>query len=268
MTPARKPATGPVPAYVLHRHDWSETSLIVELFTREHGRVVVAAKGARRPYSQIRPVLLPLQRIGVQLGRTPPGDAEVHVLRSAEWAGGRPMPGGEALFAGFYLNELLLRLLARQDPHPALFDAYAGTVDALAGPEAARQAALRAFELVMLRELGLLPELDRVTLTVGPLQAGGLYVLEAEAGVRPARAGERGVEAGGLQALEAALGEAGSAMRLQRLHDAVAPATGALRGMLRGLVHYHLGSASLRTRDVVQGVRRLIERPDGVPHTP
>jgi hypothetical protein len=55
-------------------YDWSETSLIVELFTRERGRVVVAAKGAKRPYSQLRPVLLPFQRLWVQLGRTPADD--------------------------------------------------------------------------------------------------------------------------------------------------------------------------------------------------
>lgn len=264
---SRKAASGPSPAYVLHRHDWSETSLIVELLTRDLGRVVVAAKGAKRPYSQLRPVLLPLQRIAVQLGRTPPGDAEVHVLRTAEWAGGRPMPAGDALFAGFYLNELLLRMLARQDPHPELFDAYADTVDALGQPEAGREAALRAFEVVLLRELGLLPELDGVTLTVEPLAPAGRYVIDAEAGVRPSRAGEAGVSGDVLAAVEAALGLPAGAGRGHRLREAVAPAAAGLRPMLRTLVHYHLGSASLRTRDVVQGVRRLIDRPDGAPHS-
>ena len=104
-------------AYVLHRHDWSETSLIVELFTRERGRVVVAAKGAKRPNSQLRPVLLPFQPIHVQLGKTPADEAaEVHTLRSAEWAGGSPMLGGAALYSGFYLNELLLKLMASYRP--------------------------------------------------------------------------------------------------------------------------------------------------------
>ncbi|MBP6252588.1 MAG: recombination protein O N-terminal domain-containing protein, partial [Rubrivivax sp.] len=112
----RRTAATALQAYVLHRYDWSETSLIVELFTRERGRVVVAAKGAKRPYSQLRPVLLPFQRLLVQLGRTPADEAsEVHTLRSAEWAGGVPVLAGGALFRGFYLNELLLKGLARQD---------------------------------------------------------------------------------------------------------------------------------------------------------
>ena len=93
-----KPAVakgGPLLAYVLHHYDWSETSLIIDLFTRERGRVAVAAKGAKRPYSQLRSVLLPFQRLNVQLGKAPKDEAaEVHTLRSAEWAGGVPMAGG------------------------------------------------------------------------------------------------------------------------------------------------------------------------------
>ena len=120
----------PLAAYVLHRYDWSETSLILDLFTRERGRLAVAAKGAKRPYSQLRGVLLPFQRLQVALSRGSE-EAEVHTLRSAEWAGGAAMPSGGALFSGFYLNELLLRLLARQDPHAALFDAYAQVLPVL-----------------------------------------------------------------------------------------------------------------------------------------
>ena len=110
-------ASAPQPAFVLHQHDWSESSLILDLFTRGQGRVVAAARGAKRPYSQLRAVLLPFQRLNVALGRLPDA-SEVQNLRQAEWAGGPPMPAGAALFAGFYLNELLIRLLARHDPHP------------------------------------------------------------------------------------------------------------------------------------------------------
>src|SRR5690349_5432836 len=103
------------PAYMLHRYDWSETSLILDLFTREQGRIAVAAKGAKRPYSQLRSVLLPFQRLNVTLGKTASTEdaAEVQTLRQAEWAGGSPMLSGAALFSGFYLNELLMKLLAR-----------------------------------------------------------------------------------------------------------------------------------------------------------
>ena len=103
-------------AYVLHHHNWSESSLIVELFTRERGRVVVAAKGAKRPTSNFRAVLLPFQPLHALLGKTPADEqGEVHNLRGAEWAGGRPLLGPAAMFSGFYLNELLLKLLARQE---------------------------------------------------------------------------------------------------------------------------------------------------------
>src|SRR6188474_2086760 len=103
--PARPPATQA--AYVLHRYDWSESSLILDLFTREQGRLAVIAKGAKRPYSQLRSVLLPFQRILVALGRAPKTDAageptsDVQNLRAAEWAGGAAMLTGAALFSGF-----------------------------------------------------------------------------------------------------------------------------------------------------------------------
>jgi DNA repair protein RecO (recombination protein O) len=255
---SRRPVAAPLQAYVLHRYDWSETSLIVELFTRERGRVVVAAKGAKRPYSQLRPVLLPFQRIHVLLGR-PPGDeaSEVSTLRSAEWAGGVPAVAGGALFRGFYLNELLLKLLARQDPHETLFDAYALTLPALAADETpASIAALRAFELVLLRETGVLPELDRVTNTLSPLAADGRYAVQADSGVAvhvgPAA---EGLEARTLQALQAALdtGDLG-ALQAACLH-----APGVLRTQLRSLLQYHLGPAMLRTRQVMLEVQRLME---------
>ena len=92
--PARTPST--LNAYVLHRYDWSETSLILDLFTREQGRLAVAAKGAKRPYSQLRSVLLPFQRLSVGVGRVKTvsdeqSAPEVQNLRSAEWAGGTTM---------------------------------------------------------------------------------------------------------------------------------------------------------------------------------
>ena len=256
MTARRAPA-GPLLAYVLHSHDWSETSLIVELFTRERGRVVVVAKGAKRPYSQLRPILLPFQRVLVQLGRTPADEAaEVHTLRSAEWAGGLPQADAEALFSGFYVNELLLKLLARQDPHPPLFDAYADALAALAdGGEAGRQTALRAFELTLLRELGVLPELGVVTQTVLAVRPDSHYTLDAEAGVVPVPRGDAGLPGAALVALEAALVHGSGAA----LRDAAGPVLGALRVPLRGLLHYHLGSATLRTRLVMQGVRKMLE---------
>jgi DNA repair protein RecO (recombination protein O) len=254
MATGRRAPTAPLAAYVLHRYNWSETSLILDVFTREQGRIAVAAKGAKRPYSQLRPVLLPFQRVLLSLGRTPEG--EVHTLRAAEWAGGAPMLSGAALFSGFYLNELLMKLLARQDPHPALFDAYAATLPLLADHDEPRaQAALRAFELCLLREIGLLPELSVVTATQQPVQPQRDYVLHAESGVAAARGSDAGVAGALLIALQQALDKADHAA----LCEACAAALTTLKPALRGLLHYHLGSPSLRTRQVMLDVQKLIE---------
>ena len=179
------------PAFVLHRYDWSESSLILEVFTRRQGRTALVAKGAKRPSSNFRPVLLPLQPLHLNYS----ADGEIGTLKSAEWAGGHVMPVGEALLSGYYLNELLMRLLARDDPHPALFDAYALTVASLTAPEEGTgsqgdwiQAVLRAFELVLLRQIGVLPALDAQTLTQRPLQDAAPYLLTAESGLREAQA--------------------------------------------------------------------------------
>ena len=259
--PAKSPS--PLLAYVLHRYDWSETSLIVELFTRAQGRVVVAAKGAKRPTSQLRPVLLPFQPILALLGKAPKDDeAEVRTLRGAEWVGGAPLMDASAMLCGFYLNELLLKLLARQDPHPALFDAYADTVSALARHEDEARS-LRAFELVLLREMGVLPELNLATLTTQPLQPQERYALHAEAGLVQRAQGPFGLPGSTWVALEAALQQAAqhgdwAALRLHCAHGGPADRA-SLQDGLRGLLHYHLGHDRLRTRQVWRGVQRLAE---------
>ncbi len=242
-----------ITAYVLHRYDWSESSVILDLFTREQGRIAVAAKGAKRPFSQLRSVLLPFQRLSVSLGRQPAGDEtrEVHTLRAAEWAGGHPMLTGAALFSGFYLNELLMKLLARHDPHAALFDAYAVTIAALSGAgEAQTQAALRAFEIVLLKEIGLLPDLGTETASRRAVVAERRYLVLADAGVveadaeRETTTSEATTSGATLVALQAAL----AADDLRALQQAAAGALAELRMLLRAQLHYHLGTSQLRTR--------------------
>jgi DNA repair protein RecO (recombination protein O) len=249
---SRGGAASALSAYVLHRYDWSESSLIVDLFTRELGRAVVAAKGAKRPTSQMRAVLRPFQRVHATLGRTAPG-AEVHNLRGAEWAGGIPVAGGDALFSGFYLNELLMKLLAREDPHPALWDVYAATLGQLGGEDEA--AALRGFELCLLREIGLLPELTHVTATQARVQPEAPYALRPETGVTLATAAESGTVTGSeLLALQAAL----NCDDLAALQRACATPAAALRRQLRELIAYHLGAAPLRTRQVLLDLQPLL----------
>ena len=254
--PVRAPAT--LLSFVLHRYDWSESSLILDLFTREEGRITVAAKGAKRPHSQMRAVLLPFQRLQVSLARVrgssdaaPP---EVQTLRSADWAGGPAMLTGAALFAGFHCNELVMKFVARHDPHPRIFDVYAETLPMLsANDDAAVQSALRAFELLLLAECGLLPDLSLVTQTQQVVDPGARLALLPEAGVAPARAGEPGLPGAVLVALQAALAHGSMAA----LRQACGPALPELKTALRGLVHYHLGTPALRTRQVMMDLQTI-----------
>ena len=109
------------PVYVLHTYPFKETSLVVELFTQQFGRVAVLAKGARRPRSAMRGMLQSFQL----LTRTWSGKNELKTLHSLDWSAGLTLLKGEALMCGFYLNELLLRLLPREDAHEDLFAYYA-----------------------------------------------------------------------------------------------------------------------------------------------
>jgi DNA repair protein RecO (recombination protein O) len=259
----RRQAALPQPAFVLHRYDWSESSLILDLFTRDSGRVAAAAKGAKRPYSQLRSILMPFQRVLVQFGRAR-GDeaAEVHTLRSAEWAGDGLRIAGDAWFAGFYLNELLMRLLARDDPHARLFDAYAATLQGLScGTDAEPEAVLRAFELLLLCETGVLPQLDRTTLTQQPLTADQWYALRPEQGlvaIGPAAGALRGSQCLTLAAALDALAGGVSGSALAPLHAACADAQAGLKAQLRTQLHYHLGGTRLRTRQIMVESNRLL----------
>jgi DNA repair protein RecO (recombination protein O) len=259
--PAVRRTVAPLDAYVLHRYDWSETSLILDLFTRSKGRVTVAAKGAKRPYSQLRSVLLPFQRIAATIGRqAEDAQPDVVTLRSAEWAGldATPVLSPARLFAGFYLNELLMKLLARGDAHPVLFDAYAATLRSLAtSDDFAEQIGLRAFELVLLKAIGLLPELDRTTATQQPLASDEFYQLHGDRGVVEADPGLSAARLPGSDLLEidAALRD----YSLGPLHVACATRLDRLKPVLRALVHYHLGSPVLRTREVMRDARHLID---------
>jgi DNA repair protein RecO (recombination protein O) len=249
----------PLLAYVLHRYDWSESSLIVELFTRAQGRLVVVARGAKKPTSNFRPVLLPFQPLQALLGKAPADEqSELRLLRSAEWVGGVSLLGPQALLPGYYVNELLMRLLARQDAHPRLFDAYANTLQALAEVDAAddEAATLRAFELVLLRELGWLADLNLATLTNDALQPTARYGLHAEAGLV---ADSHGLAGAHWLAMHAALLPAAAGGGLEALRTACKATTSALRPQLRRLLHYHLGSTALRTREVWRGVQRLTD---------
>src|SRR3990170_725676 len=164
-------------AYILHTYPYRETSLLLDVFARAAGRMTLVARGARRPHSAMRGVLLSFQP--VQLGWY--GKGEVRTLTRAEWVGGQPLLRGEALLCGFYLNELLLRLLPREDPHEVLFDHYATALARLATER--EQAPLpRGFERRLLQGLGDALALEREAGTGAPLDPDGLYRYDLERG--------------------------------------------------------------------------------------
>ncbi len=176
------------------------------------------------------------------------------------------MPTGDALLSGYYLNELLLRLLARDDPHPGLFDAYASMVEVLAGHGGAvamaptlqgevLHVALRAFELLLLREIGLLPMLDVQTLTLEPLAPRCRYCLVPEGGLREAHDDDRASLFGAdWEALQRAMDGAGA---FTALLLPCASVMQALRPQLRSLLNYHCGVATLRTRQMMMDLQSL-----------
>ncbi len=240
------------PAFVLHRYDWSETSLIQEEFTRHHGRVALVAKGAKKPSSNFRPILLPLQPLHVAYG----GDAEIRTLKGAEWMGGHVMPTGDALMSGYYLNELLLNLLARDDPHPRLFDVYASVVQIIASRHLdVLQSALRTFELLLLREIGLLPLLDAQTMTLGLLDAAARYTLVPEGGLRQTGDADR-TSLSGAQWLSLQASLADSAPFTTTLR-ACSEVMAELKPQLRTLLNYHCGVGTLRTRQMMIDLQNL-----------
>lgn len=165
------------PAYVLHTRPYRDTSMLVDLFTREHGRVALVAKGVRAGKSRRRALLNPFIALLVSFQ----GRGGLKLLTGLEAHGASPSLQGAALYCGFYINELLLRLLAEHDPHPYVYENYQATLMALSR-EKQLEPWLRRFELSVLEELGyginLLADATHDT----PLQADAWYQFESELG--------------------------------------------------------------------------------------
>ncbi len=158
------------PAFILHHRDYSETSLLLEVFTAHHGRIGLIAKGARRANSRVRGVLKPFQRLLISWS----GKGELAVLTAAETVTPGAVLEGQALYCGFYMNEVLLRLLHRHDPHEALFDAYQTALQRLQRDDS-NEAVLRIFEKHLLKELGYGLVLDRDIADKTPIDAQAMY---------------------------------------------------------------------------------------------
>lgn len=230
------------PTYVLHARPWRETSLLLEAFSRDFGRVGLVARAVRGPRARIaRSTLEPLQRLRVDWS----GRGELQTLTGAEPEGAAHAFRAEALLAAMYVNELLVRLTARNDPHPLLFERYAALLDELAGPSPLAWC-LRRFERDLLAAIGYALLLDRESDTDEPILATREYLYVPEHGPVAAGADATGVRLRGSALLALAA-------------DAVPPDAGdmaALRRLMRTLIGAQVGERGLQSWRVLAGPMR------------
>jgi DNA repair protein RecO (recombination protein O) len=242
MTAASRQKKQDEPAFVLHSYPFRETSLILDVFSRQHGRLAIVARGARRPKSALRGLLLGFQPLLLSWF----GKGEVRTLHSAEWQGGQPYLQGTALMCGFYLNELLLNLLARDDPHERLFDYYRATLQRLAH-QTDHAATLRCFEKHLLQELGYALVLDREAGSDKAVQAELCYRYAVERGVLPDEDGaSSGIQVSGKTLLDMAQDDYADPTTAQQSKQ-----------LMRVLLNHHLGGKNLHTRELIKDFQKL-----------
>lgn len=145
----------PEPAFVLHTRPYRETSALVDFFSRHYGRFRAVARGARGTKKKIH-VLAPYTPLLI----TWSGKSDLKTVKTVESSGPPILLQGDRLYCGFYLNELLLRLLAEHDPHAKLFDSYLNTLTLLANTGAPLESSLRTFEFSLLEDIGYAIVLD------------------------------------------------------------------------------------------------------------
>jgi DNA repair protein RecO (recombination protein O) len=226
----------------LHTYPFRETSLVVETFTRNFGRVGLVARGARRPKSALRGLMMAFQPLLLSWA----GKSELRTLYKAEWQGGIPQLQGLGLMCGFYLNELLLKFLAREDPHDTLFGVYQEAVAALAHePEPA--AILRRFEKNLLKELGYALILDREADSGRPIDPGKRYTYAIERGPLALDHGaESQMDISGQTLID---------LNNDDFANAVTLAQSKL--LMRFLVNHYLGNQEIHTRQLLREMQQI-----------
>lgn len=228
------------PAFVLHSYPFRETSLLLEVFSRNHGRLAMVARGARRPRSAMRGLLMNFQPLRLAWF----GKGEVRTLHGAEWQGGQPQLQGTALLCGFYLNELLLNLMARDDPHESLFDYYQQTLQRLAH-ESDHAATLRCFEKHLLQELGYALLLHQEAGSGKPVSAAARYRYAIERGVVHDDAdAPDGLAVSGKTLLDMAADDYGDPVSAQQSKQ-----------LMRMLLNHYLAGKTLHTRELIKDLQ-------------
>ena len=231
------------PGFILHTYPFKETSVVAEVFTRSHGRTALIARGARRPTSALRGLMQPFTPLLLSWF----GKSDLKTLHAAEWQGGLTAPQGRALMCGFYLNELLLRLLARGDAHELLYDGYTDTLDQLTGEARGTdyERILRHFEKNLLSEIGYGATFDIDADSGAPIEAGVRYVFQPERGALRA-SGQPGCPVSGQTLIDLAAG------RFEQ------PATLVeAKILMRTLINHTLGAKPLYTRQLLRELTEL-----------
>lgn len=237
------------PAFVLHSYPYRETSAIVETLSEGYGRVALVARGAKRTRSELRGVLQAFQPLSLSWA----GAGELKTLIRAEWRGGLPLVTGSALLCGFYLNELVIKLLPREDPHPRLFEEYQMALARLASGED-QAPVLRRFELRLLAEMGYALPLTHEADTGRPVDPAGRYYYAFDRGPRSVAAepGRRYPVVRGATLL--ALASA----------DYAAPESAAeAKQLMREVLDYYLERRTLVSRRVVRDLRAIEDETEG-----
>ncbi|MGA2549822.1 MAG: DNA repair protein RecO [Burkholderiaceae bacterium] len=231
------------PAFVLHSYPYKETSLIVDAMTRNHGRVALIARGAKRPRSALRGMLLAFRPLALSWSGGRSRSSELANLSAAEWIGGVPPLQGEGLICGFYLNELLIKLLARDDPHESLFDAYLSALIALGSGHPAAPV-LRAFEYTLLGQAGYALELTHCVESGRKVEADLWYRYLPERG--PVAVNEPATQAKDIPVVR------GRTLLDIARSDFTDPVTQAQSKLLaRHLLNHHLAGQTLHTRQML-----------------
>lgn len=228
------------PVWLLHHRDYQDSSRILDLLSRNHGRLSVVARGSRSAKSRLKGILRPFLPLQVSwVSRT-----DLGTLTGAELRASPVSLRGDALLSGYYANELLLHLVHRHDPQPEIFTVYGSTIESLSNGLDIT-AKLRTFEMELLRLLGYALNLDHDTDTQMPLAAANFYVYRPEQG--PAAASDP----------SGPMTFSGSELMAIRNGDFSQPETLRSAGrLLREVISFHLGGRELKSRKVFRDMRR------------
>ncbi len=229
------------PAFILHHRPFRDSSQLLDIISRDHGKLALVARGSRGARSRLKGVLRPFMPLSVSWVMK----SDLGTLTGAEVRGTPLSLTGDALLSGYYVNELLLHLLHRHDAQPEIFAAYSHTIAALAAAGDAVAPCLRHFEIELLRQIGYALNLDHAHGSTDTLERDRYYEYRVEQGpVAVSRSEGRMVFSGNML----------MAIAAQQFSDP--DVLRAASRLLREVIAFHLGGRELKSRKVLQEMRR------------